>query len=261
MDALLAWLQAAGPWLYVALFVLVVADAFTVVLPSETVVVALASLSLSTGSPSIWILIPVATLGAIVGDNVCYLVGRRIGTQRFRWMRGRRVAAAIDYARRALETRPAALILTARYIPFARIAANLTAGATRFRYARYLPLTVLAGLGWAVYNTVIGALFGAWLSANPVLAVVISVVVAITVGITIDAITARIAYSRTMDSENATPQADSSAADETKRKFREALERKKQGGQAHPGGVDGESAIHGRHEKAGGKREFRRKSG
>lgn len=57
------------------------------------------------------------------------------------------------------------------------------------------------------------------------------------------------------------PEPQDESQDETKRKFREALERKKQGGQAHPGGVDGESAIHGRHEKAGGKREFRRKSG
>lgn len=251
-----AWLIAAGPWLYVGVFVLVVADAFTVVLPSETVVVALASLALSTGHPSLWLLIPVAWAGAIVGDNACYWLGRRIGTDRWRWMRGPKVSRAIGYARRALEMRPASLILTARYIPFARIAANLTAGATGFSYRRYLPLTVLAGLGWAVYNGVIGALFGVWLAENPVLAVIVSVAVAIILGVTIDAITARIAYARGMDSDK--PQTD---AEETKRKFREALERKKQGGQAHPGNVEGESAVHGTHDKAGGKREFRRKSG
>jgi hypothetical protein len=50
--------------------------------------------------------------------------------------------------------------------------------------------------------------------------------------------------------------------DEAKRKFREALERKKQNEQARPGGhVEGGSAVHGAHAKAGGKREFRRKSG
>lgn len=250
------WLIAAGPWLYAGVFALVVADAFTVVLPSETVVVALASLSLSTGHPSLWALVPVAWAGAIVGDNACYWIGRRIGDDRWRWMRAPRVARAIDYARRALRQRPAALILTARYIPFARIAANLTAGATRFSYRRYLPLTVLAGGGWAFYNCLIGALFGAWLSANPILAIIISVAVAITLGVAIDAVTARIAYARGMDSDKAVP-----PSEDTKRKFREALERKKQGQQARPGAVEGESAIHGTHEKAGGKREFRRKSG
>lgn len=49
--------------------------------------------------------------------------------------------------------------------------------------------------------------------------------------------------------------------EETKRKFREALDRKKNGNQAHPGNVDGESAVQGTHDKAGGKREFRRKTG
>jgi hypothetical protein len=55
--------------------------------------------------------------------------------------------------------------------------------------------------------------------------------------------------------------AETSASEETKRKFREALERKKQNTQNRPGQLDGESAIHGTHGAAGNKREFRRKSG
>lgn len=49
-------------------------------------------------------------------------------------------------------------------------------------------------------------------------------------------------------------------ADETKRKFREALERKKQQGDNHVVAPGAESAIHGVHGKAGNKRQFRRKS-
>ena len=198
MDAILAWVTLAeqGPWLYVVLFALVVADAFVVVLPSETVVVALGSLALSTGSPSLWLVLPVAALGAVVGDNLCYAIGRRIGTERFRWMRRPRIQAAISTARSALDRRAASLILTARYIPFARIAANLTAGATGFSYRRYLPLTVVAGTSWAAYNCIIGALFGAWLGEYPILAVLVSIVVAVTLGIAVDAITARVAARR-----------------------------------------------------------------
>ncbi|HWM33954.1 MAG TPA: DUF5302 domain-containing protein [Pseudolysinimonas sp.] len=51
------------------------------------------------------------------------------------------------------------------------------------------------------------------------------------------------------------------SADETKRKFREALERKKQAQQNRPGHLDAGSAVQSAHGKAGGKREFRRKSG
>lgn len=185
-----------GPWVYLVLFALVIADAFLVVLPSETAVVALGSLAISSGHPNIWLVLATAALGAVVGDNICFQIGRRLGTERFGWMRRPRVQAAIDYARRAIATRPASLILTARYIPFARIAANLTAGATGFPFRRYFPLTVIAGACWAVYNCVIGALFGAWLANNPVLAVVVSVVVAVTLGILIDAVTARVASRR-----------------------------------------------------------------
>lgn len=199
MDAITAWLEqaAASPWLGPVLFVLVVADAFLVVLPSETFVVALGSLAFSAGSPPIALVLAVATAGAIVGDNACYWIGRRIGTERWRWMRHPRIAAATEHARVALQRRPAAIILTARYIPFARIAANLTAGAMGFSYRRYLPLTVIAGSGWALYNSLIGALFGSWLSHNPVLAIVASVVVAIALGIAIDTVTARLTAPRT----------------------------------------------------------------
>ena len=51
-----------------------------------------------------------------------------------------------------------------------------------------------------------------------------------------------------------------SASDETKRKFREALERKKQQGETRMAAPGGESSVHGVHGKAGNRREFRRKS-
>jgi hypothetical protein len=54
---------------------------------------------------------------------------------------------------------------------------------------------------------------------------------------------------------------DTSPSEDSKRKFREALERKKQNAQNRPGHLDGDSSIHGTHGAAGGKREFRRKSG
>jgi hypothetical protein len=52
-----------------------------------------------------------------------------------------------------------------------------------------------------------------------------------------------------------------SASDETKRKFREALERKKQGTQARSDHLQGGSSVNGVQQRADHKREFRRKSG
>lgn len=51
-------------------------------------------------------------------------------------------------------------------------------------------------------------------------------------------------------------------AADMKRKFREALDRKNKKNLENPlGNVEGESAVHGVRSKAGGQREFRRKSG
>ena len=198
MDVLLqAVLGLAGSeWVYLVVFALTVADAFLVIVPSETVVIGLAALSASTGSPVLGILIPVAAVAAMLGDSLTYYVGRRIGLDRFAFGRRPRISAAIDWARTALERRAAVVLLTARFVPFGRVAVNLTAGATGFSYRRFLPLTVLAGSAWAGYNVLIGAAFGAWFHDNPLLAIVLSIAVAISAGVLVDFVSARIARFR-----------------------------------------------------------------
>lgn len=185
-----SWVSAlaTSPWLLPAVYLFVVSDAFLVVVPSETLVVALGALWGATGNPPVWALIAVAALGAITGDALCFMIGRRAGTDRWKWQRMRPIRLAIEKASAAIRSRPAVLIFTARYVPFARIAVNLTAGASGLSARFFLPLSAAAGLAWAVYNVVIGAVFGAALAEVPVVAVIVSVVVAITLGLTIDAV-------------------------------------------------------------------------
>ena len=187
---------AASPWIYPALFLLVVADAFLVVLPSETVVVALGAVAASSGEPSVVLLVPVAAVGALVGDTLCYLIGRRIGIDRWAWMRRGRIQSALARARRTVLARPAVLIFTARYIPYARIAVNLSAGAAGLPARRFLPLAAVAGIAWALYNLAVGAVFGAALPDAPLLAIGLSVAVAIVLGIAVDLVVQRVARRR-----------------------------------------------------------------
>lgn len=188
------WVEALAqsPWLLPMLFLLVVGDAFLVVLPSETVVVALGTLWGGTGSPPLAGTIVVAAMGAVVGDSLCFTIGRRVGLDRWRWQRTGRVRVAIERVRTTVVSRPATLIFTARYIPFARIAVNLTAGASGLPHRRFLPLSAAAGLAWAVYNSAVGAFFGTILAAQPVLAVAVSIAVAITIGVLVDTLVARL---------------------------------------------------------------------
>ncbi|WP_448004125.1 DedA family protein [Agromyces bauzanensis] len=194
-----AWISAlaASPWLLPALFGLVVADAFVVVLPSETAVVAFGALAASTGAPDPGAIVPVAAAGAVVGDGLCYLIGRRIGLERWRWQREGRVGAALRRARDGVHRRTAVLVFTARYVPFARIAVNLAAGAGRVPLRRYLPLSLGAGVAWAAYNVGIGAVVGRAVADAPLVAVAVSIPVAITLGLVVDRVVAGLDARRT----------------------------------------------------------------
>lgn len=190
MDEASILALTGSPWVYLVLFVLVVGDAFLVVLPSETVVVALAALWSSTGEPSLALVLLVAAVGAGIGDFLCFLIGRHVGLDRWAWQRRGRVARVLARARRTILRRTAVLIFTARYIPFARIAVNLAAGASGLSLSRYLPLSIAAGTAWALYNGAIGALVGSVLSADPLLAVPVSIGVAIALGMLVDRVLA-----------------------------------------------------------------------
>jgi membrane protein DedA with SNARE-associated domain len=187
------WVEtlAQSPWLLPVLFLLVVGDAFLVVLPSETAVVALGTLWGATGSPPVAAVIAVAAAGAIVGDSLCFAIGRRVGIDRWRWQRIGRLQRAIERVRATVLARPATLIFTARYIPFTRIAVNLTAGASALPYRRFIPLSGAAGISWAIYNCAVGAFFGTLLTGRPLLAITLSIAAAIAIGVLVDTIVAR----------------------------------------------------------------------
>ncbi|PJJ73089.1 membrane protein DedA with SNARE-associated domain [Diaminobutyricimonas aerilata] len=184
-DAILAIAQS--PWVLIAIVGICLIDGFFPPVPSETLVVATAAVAAAAGNPLLIVgIVLAAALGAVIGDNIAYSLGRAVGVERWRWMRTDRVRAVVEWARRGLHRRTAALVLTARYIPVGRIAVNMTAGATGLPRRRFLPLTVLAGISWAVYSTGIGVLAGVWLKENPLLGAAIGVVIAIALGLVID---------------------------------------------------------------------------
>ncbi|MEI3844325.1 MULTISPECIES: VTT domain-containing protein [unclassified Microbacterium] len=182
---------AHSPWALPLLFALVLGDAFLVVVPGEAAVTALGALAVSEGRPALAAIVLVAAAAALAGDGACYLVGRTIGLQRWRWLRAPRSQAAFAWARLRLERRAALVLFTARFIPFARLAVNLTAGATRLPAPRYLAVAALAALAWALYQALVGAVVATLVPGGPVAAVVVSVAVAVGLGLAVDAVLAR----------------------------------------------------------------------
>lgn len=180
-------LAAAGqPWIYAAVALACLVDGFFPPIPSESLVVGLASLGASQGGHGLWLLLAAAVVGAFAGDNLAYLLGRGMGTARFKWMRRPLMQRAFGKAGRELTLRPVSMLLVARFVPVARVAVNLTAGATGYRYGRFAAVSALSATLWGAYSVGIGALAGAWLRDYPVWGLVIAIVVAGALGLAID---------------------------------------------------------------------------
>ncbi|MET0298008.1 MAG: DNA/RNA non-specific endonuclease [Microbacterium sp.] len=187
---------AADPWALALLFAVVLADAFLVVVPGEAAVSAFGALAVSTGSPPLAAVIAVGAAAAFCGDACCYLIGRTVGIARWRWMRHARVQAAFGWAQQRLDRSTAVVVFTARFIPFARLAVNLVAGASRVPAPRYLAVVGVAGIGWSAYQSIVGAVVGLLVPGGPVVAVIVSIVVAVGLGFAVDAAVSRIARRR-----------------------------------------------------------------
>lgn len=178
-----------SPWLPIVILLFCFLDGFFPPVPSETVVVGALSLALAMGQegmPTVIAVLIAAAVGAAAGDNTAYAIGRRLGTDRWAWMRRPRVQKAVGWAGERLAERPAVYVLVARYIPIGRVAVNMTAGATRLPYRRFLPLTLIAAVGWVGLSLLIAGVASAWLGHSPLLAAVVGVVVSILVGFAID---------------------------------------------------------------------------
>ncbi|ALD63153.1 DedA family protein [Glutamicibacter soli] len=186
MHAATAW------WILPLLFAFCLIDGVFPVVPSETFLVSLAAVGISTGSPNLLLIFVIGVSGAIIGDQITFRIGRSIGYRQYGWMQKGRAKKILDFATRKLETSGALLIFTARYIPLGRVAVNMTAGATGFSYHRFTFFDVIGCITWGAYSVGIGALAGNWLSENKLLGIGVSVVIAVVLGYVIDKIVSRV---------------------------------------------------------------------
>lgn len=188
MVAIEGWvpLLAGSSWVYLVLFAFATIDGFFPPIPSESVVIALASLAVAHGEPNIALVALAGAAGAFTGDQVAYMIGARVDVRRLRQFRTGRGRQALDWAEHALVHRGSSFILAARYIPVGRVAVNMMAGALGYPRRRFVGLTGLAAVTWAAYGVAIGAGAGVWLSGHPLVAVVVGVVVGTLVGLAID---------------------------------------------------------------------------
>lgn len=188
------WILQIGDawWVHLVVYAFAALDGFFPTVPSESTIVSLSSLWSSSGRPSIILIGLAAWAGAFTGDNLGYLLGNKIGWERFRFLREGKGRRAVEAAENGLRKRALVFLMTARYIPFGRTAVNLVAGAVHYPHRLFWPRSVLSTFVWAVYSCAIGAVAGAWFENNHLLAITVALVAAVVMALVVERIIAAV---------------------------------------------------------------------
>jgi membrane protein DedA with SNARE-associated domain len=181
-DAILDLLDGAmgSPWLYAALFALAAIDGFLPLVPSETLAIS-AGVYAASGDTSLAGAIVAAALGAVAGDHISYALGRRYGSRlEARAAPGRRSSAVLAWARGRLAERGGSILIVCRFIPGARTATTLIAGAVRHPLRSFTPFDAAGGITWGAYSVLVGYLGGSAFEDNALLGLAVGLGLALT---------------------------------------------------------------------------------
>jgi len=184
-----ALLTSVSPLVVYALVAAVIGlESMGIPLPGEVILVSAALLAARQEldiSP-VWIAVAAST-GAIVGDNLGYLAGRRWGDRMFGVL-GRRFPRHagpdhLAYAEHIFTRYGVWAVFFGRFVALLRIFAGPVAGALRMPYLRFLAANALGGLVWACGTTAAIYLLGIraeiWLKESAWVGLVLAIVLAI----------------------------------------------------------------------------------
>lgn len=153
-DAIVA--AGASPWVLVAVLGLCFIDGFFPPLPSESIIIGLAALTVQgDGQPLILVFLMAAT-GAWLGDQMAYFLGSKIPISRIRFLNEGRGGRAFARAGHQLTQNAPLYIFAARFIPVGRMAVNMCAGAIRYRRPAFMLIDGISVMVWAAYSIAVG---------------------------------------------------------------------------------------------------------
>lgn len=148
---------------YFALGALIGVESMGVPVPGETALFA-ASILASRGELSIELVIVAAAIGAIVGDNIGFVIGRHGGRRLFLTHR----VPGVEHRRRALasgedffERHGPKAVFLGRWVALLRITAAWLAGMTGMPWRTFLFYNALGGVAWAISIGLAGYFVGA----------------------------------------------------------------------------------------------------
>jgi membrane-associated protein len=180
-------LLTGSAWTYPLLLGICIGDAIFPALPSETAVI-VCGIQAARGQLSLGWLIFFAALGAFLGDNGSYALGRWLGQPVVRrFFSGERARERLDWAKRFLKDRGSYVLVVARFVPGGRTATTFTSGLVKLRWeTRFAPFILVAAILWAVYGALVGYLGGVTFKDKPIYALLLAFGIAATITVAIE---------------------------------------------------------------------------
>ena len=187
VDSLIDFLHTLmDMWVFYPLVVvLIIADALAPVVPSETVLNLAGAFSASRGVPNVWGVILAATIGAIIGDNICFALGGKLIRRVDNLDPESKSGQAITWVRENMNRGAGAMIIVARFIPWARWVATIVLGSVRYNWFKFFFFDTVGVILWANLSVGMGYLGGRILQDYPLLAMLLGVLLGSLVGFAI----------------------------------------------------------------------------
>ena len=160
-----------GAWIYVLLFAIIFVETGLVVmpfLPGDSLLFVVGTMC-GLGLLSLPLTIALLLVAAILGDQLNYSIGQRLGPRVFQWEQSRFFnKRAFLQAHAFYERYGGITIVLARFMPFIRTFAPFVAGVAAMSRLRFAMYNCVGALLWVVGITVAGYLFGnvPWVKMN-----------------------------------------------------------------------------------------------
>ena len=198
VDTITMWIETvmSTEWIYPLVGVLIFGDCFFPVLPSEIPLNMAGAWSGSQGFPHMPTMFFVALIAAMMGDNLCFLLGTRFMPLLKRVPKGSKAYEGLNWVKRNMRRGGGAAIIIARFIPSARLFMTILLGSMRFPWLVFVFFDTIGVALWAAEALAIGYLGGMAFSNSPVLAVVVSIIAAVVIDQAQSRLQARVALAQ-----------------------------------------------------------------
>jgi membrane-associated protein len=154
------------------------------VLPGETLAI-MGGVTASLGHTSLWAVLAMVILAAVVGDSVGYEIGRLFGPKVMAHKVFDDRRARLEKAQELLQRRGGSAVFLGRWTAFFRAVMPALAGLSGMRYRVFLPWNAIGGVAWGATAVTAGYLAGssyhrveAWLGRGAAAVVGVIVLVA-----------------------------------------------------------------------------------